>query len=120
MQSEVIRGIAKKGPAVFVGRCADYILRETDRLSVFITAPLEERIRRVFGDASVLAIDPLMPGEDFSALQENCPGFFVELGAGNAEKGCTVPHHNRCYKMDEDALKYGVEYIYQTVLERLG
>ena len=61
-----------------------------------------------------------MPGEDFSALQENCPGFFVELGAGNAEKDCTVPHHNRWYKMDEDALKYGVEYIYQTVLERLG
>lgn len=85
-----------------------------------LTRQSEERIRRIFGDASVLAIDPLMPGEDFSALQENCPGFFVELGAGNAEKGCTVPHHNRCYKMDEDALKYGVEYIYQTVLERLG
>ena len=49
IQSKVIQGIAEKSPAVFVGRCADYILRETDRLSVFITAPLEDRIRRVCG-----------------------------------------------------------------------
>ena len=46
-QSNVIQGIAAEGPAVFVGRCADYILRETNRLSVFITAPLENRIQRV-------------------------------------------------------------------------
>ena len=45
----MIQGIAEEGSAVFVGRCADYILRETDRLSVFITAPLEDRIRRVCG-----------------------------------------------------------------------
>ena len=49
IQSKVIQGIAEESPAVFVGRCADYILRETDRLSVFITAPLEDRIRRVCG-----------------------------------------------------------------------
>ena len=49
IQSKVIQGIAEEGSAVFVGRCADYILRETDRLSVFITAPLEDRIRRVCG-----------------------------------------------------------------------
>ena len=47
MQSEVSRGIAQKGPAVFVGRCADYVLRDMNRISVFITAPLEDRIKRV-------------------------------------------------------------------------
>jgi len=47
MQSEVIRGIAQKGPAVFVGRCADYVLRDMNRISVFITAPLEDRIKMV-------------------------------------------------------------------------
>ena len=61
-----------------------------------------------------------MPGEDFSALQKDCPAFFVELGARSEKKGCTVPHHNRGYLMDEDALLYGVEYIYRTVMERLG
>ena len=30
IQSEVIRGIAEKGPAIFVGRCSNYILRERE------------------------------------------------------------------------------------------
>ena len=61
-----------------------------------------------------------VPGEDFSALQEDCPGFFVELGARSEEKGITFPHHNCRYLMDEDALKYGVEYLYQLVRSRLS
>lgn len=61
-----------------------------------------------------------MPGEDFSAFQENCPGFFVELGARNEANGCTFPHHNSRYLMDEAALKYGVEYLCQLVRSRLG
>ena len=46
-QSEVILDLASKGPCVFVGRCADYVLRNRDDVvNVFITAPLEDRIRR--------------------------------------------------------------------------
>ena len=47
IQSEVIRGIAEKGPAIFVGRCSNYILRERKCLDVFVSAPLESRIARV-------------------------------------------------------------------------
>lgn len=47
MQSDVIRSIADKGPAIFIGRCSDYILRDRQCLDVFITAPEAERIRRV-------------------------------------------------------------------------
>lgn len=47
MQSKVIRGIAESGPAILVGRCSDYILRDHRRLSVFITAPMQTRIGRV-------------------------------------------------------------------------
>ncbi len=47
IQSEVIRGIAEKGSAIFVGRCSNYILRDMECLDVFICAPMEERIRRV-------------------------------------------------------------------------
>jgi cytidylate kinase len=47
IQSEVIRNLADKAPAVFVGRCSDYILRDLNCLDVFITAPIEERIKRV-------------------------------------------------------------------------
>ena len=47
IQSDVILELAQQGPAVFVGRASDYVLREMDCLDVFITAPLEIRIKDV-------------------------------------------------------------------------
>ena len=47
IQSEVIRDIAAKGPAIFVGRCSNYILRDSKCLDVFVCAPLEDRVKRV-------------------------------------------------------------------------
>jgi cytidylate kinase len=48
IQSEVIRDIASKGSAIFVGRCADYILRdEPNCMSVFITANDIDRVARL-------------------------------------------------------------------------
>ena len=47
LQSEVIREIAEKGPAIFVGRAADYVLRDMECLDVFISAPVEERKKNV-------------------------------------------------------------------------
>lgn len=47
IQSEVIRQIAARGPAIIIGRCSDYILRDMDCLDVFISAPEEYRIRRL-------------------------------------------------------------------------
>jgi len=48
IQSDVIRELAGKESCVFVGRCADYILRDNPRcINVFITAETEDRIKRV-------------------------------------------------------------------------
>ena len=48
IQSETIRAIARSESAIFVGRCADYILRDHPRIAnVFISAPDEERVARV-------------------------------------------------------------------------
>ena len=47
IQSEVIRNLAAKGSAVFVGRCSNYILRDLKCLDVFVTAPSEDRVKRV-------------------------------------------------------------------------
>lgn len=48
LQSHEIRKIAKRESCVFVGRCADYVLREekVKLLRVFVRAPLEKRIER--------------------------------------------------------------------------
>ncbi len=53
IQSEVIRKIADEGPAIFIGRCSDYILRDRECLDVFITSPLEVRLKRVSGRMGV-------------------------------------------------------------------
>ena len=48
IQSDVIRELAGKDSCVFVGRCADYILRDNPScINVFITADTEDRIKRV-------------------------------------------------------------------------
>ena len=47
-ECQVIRDLAKKGNCVIVGRCADYVLRNSGNcLKVFFSAPLVSRIRRV-------------------------------------------------------------------------
>ena len=47
-ECQVVRNLAKKGNCVIVGRCADYVLRNSGNcLKVFFSAPLMSRIRRV-------------------------------------------------------------------------
>lgn len=56
-QAKIILELAKRGTAVFVGRCADYILREQpNRYSIFIYADDEYRrkvVQEVYKDSSL-------------------------------------------------------------------
>jgi cytidylate kinase len=48
IQSDVIKGLSEQESCIFVGRCADYILRNhPDCLKIFIHANLPDRIRRI-------------------------------------------------------------------------
>ena len=50
-QFDAIKKIAKDGPCVLVGRCADYALEDNpELLSVFIHADMDARIRRIARD----------------------------------------------------------------------
>lgn len=47
-QAEAIRKAAAERSCVFIGRCADYILRDHPRcINVFVSADAEDRIRRI-------------------------------------------------------------------------
>ena len=49
-QFDAIKSIAKEGPCVLVGRCADYALADNkDCFSVFVHADLDWRIKRIAG-----------------------------------------------------------------------
>jgi len=52
-QFDMIKKIAKEGPCVIVGRCADYVLRGTGATNVFIYAETEEKIRRAVEEYGV-------------------------------------------------------------------
>lgn len=47
-QSDAIRKAADEGSCIFVGRCADYVLRDYKNvINIFITADIDQRIQRV-------------------------------------------------------------------------
>jgi len=54
IQSDIIRELAAEKSCVFVGRCADYILRDHPRsINIFITADAEDRVKRVALDKKI-------------------------------------------------------------------
>ena len=47
-QFDTIKNIAKEGPCVIVGRCADYALEDMDNvISIFIHADLDKRVKKI-------------------------------------------------------------------------
>lgn len=47
-QSKIIESLANKGPCIFVGRCADYVLRDNPLcLNVFLYAAFKDRTERI-------------------------------------------------------------------------
>lgn len=48
IQAEAIRKAASEHSCIFIGRCADYVLRDMQRcVNVFVAADLEDRVRNV-------------------------------------------------------------------------
>ncbi len=59
IQSDVIRKLAEQESCIFIGRCADYILRDHPRcVNIFITADMEDRIKRI------CSLNPELSAED--------------------------------------------------------
>ena len=47
IQSDIIKQLARKESCIFVGRCADYVLRDQPRrIDIFVCANMEDRIKR--------------------------------------------------------------------------
>ena len=54
VQSDIIRDLAEKDSCIFIGRCADYILRDQPCcINLFFTANLEDRIARMAGEKNI-------------------------------------------------------------------
>jgi amidohydrolase len=59
-------------------------------------------------------------GEDFSAVLARVPGKFFFLGARDAARGITAPHHNPHFDIDETCLPQGVAILCEAAVQALG
>ena len=67
MQSDAIRNIHETEDCVFIGRCADYVLRDSDRLlNVFIAADIDDRVARVCRHAD----EGMTPSKALSLIED--------------------------------------------------
>ena len=84
-QSDAIRKAAEQGSCVFVGRCADYVLRDMPRVvNVFITAPLEFRISQVIDRQGVLRAEAQKIIEQGEAHRAEYYNYFTGKKWGHA------------------------------------
>src|SRR5215813_3323243 len=76
-------------------------------------------IRRLIGEANLVALRPYMPAEDFSYYQQVIPGFFYFLGVGNKAKGLAPAWHTAEFDVDEESLVVGVKVMSNVLLDYL-
>lgn len=85
-QSDAIRQAAKQGKgAVFVGRCSDYILRDfPDRVDVFVSAKLENRVKRASHYYNVSEEEAAKKIADMETARSDYYNFYTEKTWGMA------------------------------------
>ena len=85
-QSDTIRRAADEDDALFVGRCSDYILRDrTDRIDVFISANLEDRIKRAGEYFNLPPDDAERRIRELEQARRKYYNYFTEKRWGEAE-----------------------------------
>lgn len=86
LQYQIITDLAQKGPCVIVGRCADYILKDTaDCLTVFIHADMDfraERIVREYGEREASPAERLKDKDKRRAAYHR---FYTNMKWGHAQ-----------------------------------
>lgn len=77
----------------------------------------ENVVKKILGEDALVKFTPTMVGEDFSKMLAKIPGCFAFVGARNEEEGKVYPHHNDKFDIDEKALKNGVNFFVNYVLD---
>ena len=103
-----IKKIAKEGPCVIVGRCADYALEDMDNvISIFIHADLDKRVKKIMkvGDLSAAkAKDMIIKNDKKRASYYN---YYTNKDWGAAKS----------YDLCLDSGKLGIEGTVKAILE---
>lgn len=86
IQYTIIVGLAETGPCVIVGRCADYILRDTaDCLKVFVHADMPFRIERIVKEYGEREESPERRLKDKDKRRAAYHRFYTDMKWGHAQ-----------------------------------
>ncbi len=115
IQSSVIRKIAEKESAIFLGRCADYVLSDHPGvLSVFVTAYLPDRIKRMseYKDINEQKAREWVVRSD--KKRRSYYNYFSNKEWGHASA------YNLCINTSEFGIEKATELIYKLAVDRFG
>jgi amidohydrolase len=70
----------------------------------------------VVGEPNVVEVAPMAAAEDFAYFLRQVSGAFTFIGAGNAARNITAPHHSPHFDIDEAALPIGAELLARIAL----
>ncbi len=115
IQSDVIRKIAERGSALFVGRCADYILRDYPlSINIFITANATDRIARI---SELHSVDTAQAKRMIEQCDSSRSEYYNFYGSG--QWGHASSYH-LCVNSSLLGLDATADYIVDFIRRRLG
>ncbi len=115
IQSDVIRDLAARGSALFVGRCADYILRDFPlSINLFITANRTDRVSRI---SELHSISEHQAERMIDRCDESRADYYNFYGTG--QWGHASSYH-LCVNSSLLGIEATADYIVDFVLRRLA
>ena len=84
-----------------------------------VTAAARQAAARIFPAAGILAVPPMLGGEDFAFIAQKVPSCFAFLGTQAPGSPPTSLHHPQML-LDEAALPFGAAFLAQGALELLA
>ncbi len=114
-QRKVIISLAKKGPCVIVGRCADYILSQSpdintdDVMNVFIYAPLKDKVQRAIEQKG---LDPATAEKDVKLIDKRRANHYNTFTEQTWGKRC---HYDLLVNSSLFGLEKTAEFIAEAV-----
>lgn len=114
-QSDAIKKAAEKGSCVFVGRCADYVLRDHPRcVNIFISADMEDRVARLMQNLQVDAQEAekrALEGDDKRASYYN---YYSALTWGEAAT------YHICINSSVLGIEGTADFLKSFIVKKLG
>ena len=81
----------------------------------------QNAVKKLYGEDSLVEMEKITGGEDFSLLMEKAPGIFGYIGTRNTKvPGSEKINHHECFTVDEDTLIRGTAVAVQFALDYLN